>query len=281
MITHMSSHDGTVPVACIQSDPVFGDPERNRAHTSDLIAQACERGAKIVVLPELCISGYAFRSPDEARDLSEAADGPTAAQWAKVAAENDSYVIGGICERAGDELFNSAILVGPGGLIGTYRKVHLWNNEKRIFSPGDLGFPVFDTPHGRIGVLICYDLWFPEAFRSCVLNGADLICVPTAWMPIPRQDPRRDAIHNILIMAAAHANSMPVICADRVGRENGIGFIGQSMIAGHNGWPLAGPAGDTGETILFATLEPEAARRARRWSDVNDLIGDRRPDQYF
>jgi predicted amidohydrolase len=272
--------DVDVPVASVQTAPVFADPARNRDRSAAMIAEACGNGAKVVVLPELCISGYAFRSRGEAQDLSEPADGPSAAAWARAAAPHGAFVVGGICERDGDELFNSAILVGPDGLVGTYRKTHLWNDEKRYFAPSDLGFPVFDTPFGRIGMLICYDLWFPEAFRSCVLNGADVICVPTAWMPIPRQDPDRDSIHNILIMAAAHANSIPVICADRTGHENGVSFIGQSLVAAHTGWPAAGPAGAHQEEILFARISPQSARRARRWTAVNDLIGDRRPDQY-
>jgi predicted amidohydrolase len=276
----MAALEEPVRVACIQTKPVFGDPDRNRRTTVELIARACAEGSRIIVLPELCISGYAFRSHKEALSLSEPLDGPTAKIWSEAAARGNAYVIGGICERAGDGLFNSAILVGPGGRIGRYRKVHLWNSEKRHFRAGNLGFPVVETPLGRIAMLICYDMWFPEAIRSCALNGADIVCVPTAWTAIPGQDPHRDAIHNILIMAAAHSNSLPVLCAARVGRENGLSFIGQSVIAAHSGWPAAGPASAENEQILSADIYPQAARRARRWSDVNDLVGDRRPDQY-
>lgn len=275
----MSAPD-ELTVACLQTAPVFGDPVRNRARTADLIAQAGAAGAKLIVAPELCVSGYAFRSREEAFDLAEPADGQTAAAWADAASAAGAYVVGGICERAGDELFNSAILVGPDGLTGTYRKVHLWNDEKRYFSPGDLGFPVFGTPFGRVGMLVCYDLWFPEAFRSCVLGGADIVCIPTAWLPIPGQDPSRDPMHNLLVMTSAHTNSVPVLCADRIGRENGLSFIGRSLIAAHSGRPMAGPASAEGEEILIANIAPRTARRARRWTDVNDLIADRRPDQY-
>ena len=265
-------------VACLQTEPVFGDPAYNRAHTAALIAQAAAEGAREIVAPELCISGYAFRSREEASDFAEPADGPTAAAWS--AAAGGAFVIGGICERVGDRLFNSAILAGPDGLIGTYRKVHLWNNEKRYFSPGDRGFPVFNTPLGRIGMLICYDLWFPEAFRSSVLNGADVMCIPTAWLPMPDQDSSRDPMHNLLVMTSAHTNSVPVICADRIGQENGLSFIGRSLIAAHTGWPAAGPASVDSEEILFAQIAPAAARQARSWTQVNDLLRDRRPDQY-
>jgi predicted amidohydrolase len=277
----MATREDAVLAASIQMKPVFGDLARNRAHTAALIAQACGRDARIVVLPELCISGYAFRSREEAWGMSEPADGPTAESWTRVARANDAFVIGGICERAGDTLFNTAILVGPNGLLGKYRKVHLWNEEKRYFTSGDLGFPVFGTPFGRVGMLICYDLWFPEAFRSCVLNGADMVCVPTAWIPIPCPDRDRDSMHNILVMASAHTSSVPVICADRIGHENGVSFIGQSLIAAHTGWPAAGPASADQQEILLAPIIPKAARRARRWTGVNDLLEDRRPDQYI
>lgn len=274
------SNPSNTTVACLQMEPTFGDPDRNRLRIAELIERACGMGARIVVAPELGISGYAFRSRDEAFGLSEEADGPTAANWASLAARHDIYVVGGICEREADRLYNSAIVVGPRGLIGTYRKNHLWDDENRFFQPGDLGFPVFETPFGRVGVLICYDLWFPEAFRSCVLNGADLVCVPTAWLPIPGRDPNRDPMHNVLAMAAAHASSVPVACADRIGRENGKSFIGQSVIVNHTGWPVAGPASAGDEEILIATLDLARARRERRWSEFNDLVKDRRPEIY-
>lgn len=267
-------------VACLQTEPVFGDPAHNRTYTAALVAQVTAAGARVVVAPELCIPGYAFQSREEAFDLAEPADGPTAAAWANAAAAEGACVIGGICERVGDTLFNSAIVVDGNGLAGIYRKVHLWNDEKTIFSPGDLGFPVFDTPFGRIGMLICYDLWFPEAFRSSVLNGADIVCVPTAWIPIPAQNNSRDTMHNLIVMTSAHTNSVPVICADRIGREKGLSFIGRSLITAHTGWPVAGPASSDTEEILFARIAPAAARQARSWTRVNDLLRDRRPDQY-
>lgn len=268
-------------IACIQMEPVFGESEHNRAHLSAMIEKAAAAGAKLIIAPELCISGYVFRSRDEARMLAEpASDGATAKEWEKLARKHDAWIVGGICEREGTRLYNSAIVVGPDGYQGVYRKVHLWGDESLYFERGDKGFPVFDTKFGRLGVLICYDQWFPEAYRSCALNGADIVCVPTAWVPIPGQDPNREAMANIVAMAAAHSNSVFVACADRIGTERGQPFIGQSLIVSYTGWPAGGPASADKEEIVFATVNVSDARRKRRWNDFNDIIRDRRVDTY-
>ncbi|MFT7183532.1 MAG: N-carbamoylputrescine amidase, partial [Planctomycetota bacterium] len=133
---------------------------------------------------------------------------------------------------------------------------------------------------GRIGMAICYDGWFPEAYRLCALQGADIVCVPTNWVPIPGQDPTREAMANILVMAAAHSNSIFIAAADRVGTERGQPFLGQSLIASCTGWPIAGPAGPTDEEIIYADLDLSEARRARNWNDYNQPLRDRRSDVY-
>jgi predicted amidohydrolase len=247
-----------------------------------MIEKAAESGARLIVAPELCISGYVFRSREEAMALSEpAADGPTARNWTELARKYGAYIVGGICERDGARLFNSAIIVGPDGHLGTFRKVHLWGDEALYFEPGDKGFPVFDTPFGRVGILICYDQWFPESYRSCTLGGADIVCVPTNWVPIPGQDPSREAMANIIAMASAHSNSVFVACADRVGTERDQPFIGQSLIVSYTGWPIGGPASADREEIISATVNVSDTRRHRRWNDFNDIIRDRRPDSYL
>jgi predicted amidohydrolase len=185
-----------------------------------------------------------------------------------------------MCERDGAKLFNSAVLIGPNGYIGTFRKVHLWNEENLYFEPGDLGFPVFHTAIGRIGMAICYDGWFPETYRLAALQGADIVCVPTNWVPIPGQAPGREAMANILAMAAAHSNSIYIACADRVGTERGQPFEGQSLIVGHTGWPVAGPASRDEEEILIADVALGEARRARNWNAFNQVLRDRRSDLY-
>lgn len=273
--------EATVTVACVQMEPKVGHVADNVAHSVGLIEKAAEAGAKLIVLPELANSGYVFASREEAFALAESIpDGPTCKAWAEVCARRGVWLVAGIAERAGEVLFNSAVLIGPEGHIGTFRKVHLWNEENLFFEPGDLGFPVFRTPLGRIGMLICYDGWFPEAWRLCALQGADIVCVPTNWVPIPGQDPKREAMANILVMAAAHSNSIFVAAADRVGTERGQPFIGQSLIASYTGWPVAGPASATAEETLLAEVNLADARRKRNWNEYNQPLRDRRGDVY-
>ena len=167
--------------------------------------------------------------------------GSQAVAW--VARKHVLDFVAGIEERDGNALYNSSVVIGPHGYVGTFRKVHLWNKENLFFEPGNLGFPVFKTPIGRIGTFICYDGWFPESYRLCALQGADIVCVPTNWVPIPGQDENREAMANILAMAAAHSNSLFIAAADRIGTERQQPFICQSIIGRYNGWPGVGPAG--------------------------------------
>jgi predicted amidohydrolase len=219
-----TSDEAKVKVACIQMRPAIGKVEANVAHGIGLINRAAELGAKLIVLPELSNTGYMFQSREEAFALSEPIpDGRTAGAWSEIASKHKLHLVAGICERDGAKLFNSAVLIGPDGYIGTFRKVHLWNEENLYFEPGDLGFPVFHTAIGRIGMAICYDGWFPETYRPCALQGADIVCVPTNWVPIPGQSAGREAMANILAMGAAHSNSI---------------FIALTVAAGTDGWLL-------------------------------------------
>jgi predicted amidohydrolase len=276
-----TSDETKVKIACIQMQPAIGNVEANVAHSIALIDRAVGLGARLVVLPELCNSGYMFQSREEAFATSEPVPaGPTVRAWSETAAKHKLHLVAGICERDGAKLFNSAVLIGPAGYIGTFRKVHLWNEENLYFEPGDLGFPVFHTAIGRIGIAICYDGWFPETYRLCALQGADIVCVPTNWVPIPGQAEGREAMANILAMAAAHSNSIYIACADRVGTERGQPFEGQSLIVGYTGWPVAGPASRDREEILVAEVALGEARRARNWNAFNQVLRDRRSDLY-
>lgn len=275
-------HESPLTIACIQTDPVMADKAFNMATTLEKIAEAADLGAKLIVLPELCNTGYMFANRTEAYALAEELpEGQSAQAWMTIAAQRDLYIVAGIAERDGEKLFNSAVIIGPEGYIGRFRKVHLWADENLFFEPGDLGFPVFPTRHGRLGVMICYDQWFAESYRSCALQGADIVCIPTNWVPIPGQASGREAMANIIAMAAAHTNSIYVAAADRVGMERGQAFIGQSLIASYTGWPVAGPASADEEQIILATVNVSDARRKRCWNDHNQILRDRRPDQYF
>jgi N-carbamoylputrescine amidase len=273
--------EAAVKIASVQMEPVVGNKEDNVRRSLELIEKAAAQGARLIVLPELCNSGYVFDSREEAFALAEEVpQGPTCKAWMDVARRHGLHLVAGISERDGQALYNAAVLIGPSGYVGTFRKVHLWAAENLFFEPGNLGFPVFKTPLGRIGVFICYDGWFPESYRLCALQGADIVCIPTNWVPVPGQDEKREAMANILCMAAAHANSMFVAAADRVGVERGQPFIGQSVIVSYTGWPIAGPASPDSEEIIYAEANLADARRKRNWNEYNQVLRDRRIDVY-
>lgn len=268
-------------VAVGQFEPRVGEKAANVARSLDLMDEAAARGAELLVLPELCNSGYVFESMEEARALAEEVPGgETTATWQERCAERSLILVAGIAERSVEALYNSAVVLGPEGHIGTFRKLHLWAEENRWFAPGDRGVPIFDTPVGRIATIICYDGWFPECYRLASLGGADLVCVPTNWVPIPGQVEGREAMATVLCRAAAHSNSVVVAAADRIGVERGQPFIGQSLIVSHTGWPLAGPASADRDELLVAEVDLAEARRARRWNEFNDPLADRRPEVY-
>ena len=271
----------TITVAAIQMEPRIGQTEHNRAHSLDLIGQASDRGATLMVLPELTNSGYVCETREAAAALAEDAwTGPTVRAWSALAAQRGLYIVAGLCERAGDDVFNSAVVVGPGGVLGVFRKIHLWDQENRFFTPGDLGFPVLDLPFGKLGVMICYDGWFPESYRACALAGADVVCIPTNWVPMPAQPAGREVMANTLVMAGAHSNGVFVVAADRFGLERGQPFLGNSIIVGPTGFPLAGPAPADAEAILTAEIVPAEARASRQLNGFNHLLENRRTTQY-
>ena len=274
-------NESRVGVACIQMQPEIGAKARNVAHSVGLIEEAHARGARLIVLPELCNSGYVFESREDAFALSERlADGSTIGTWAAVAARLGVTLVAGFAERDGDALYNAAAVIGPGGVLGGYRKMHLWGAENLYFEAGNLGMPVFHTPFGRIACAICYDIWFPEVFRMASGGGADILCVPTNWVPMPAQRPELPVMANVLAMGGAHSNGMFVAAADRVGTERGQPFLGCSLIVDSQGWPVAGPASATDEAILVATVNLSDARRNRQLNAFNHVLRDRRPDVY-
>ena len=273
--------ESKVRIACLQMEPRVGERDRNLARSLDMIGEAAGAGAGLVVLPELCTSGYVFGTRTEARELAEdIPDGPSCMAWTDAAARHGMHIVAGIAERQGHALYNSAVVIGPQGVIGTYRKTHLWAAENLFFEPGDLGVPVFHTDIGRIAAVICYDIWFPEVFRLAAIQGADILCVPTNWVPMPDQPAGLPKMSNILAMGGAHSNSMFLAAADRVGQERGQPFIGNSLIVSYTGWPIAGPASEDREEMLIADVNLSDARRKRNWNDFNQVLRDRRTDLY-
>jgi N-carbamoylputrescine amidase len=281
MAERKGRHEAVVKIACVQMEPAVGEKERNIRRSVEMIEEAADNGANLVVLPELCNSGYVFEDREEAFALSEEVPGgETSATWMAVAEKHELHIVAGINEREGDLLYNSSVVIGPNGHVGTFRKVHLWNEENLFFEPGNLGFPVFRTPIGRIGSNICYDSWFPESFRLAALQGADIVCVPTNWVPIPGQAKGERAMANTLVMAASHSNSIFIAAADRIGTERGQPFEGQSIITSYTGWPIGGPASRDKEEIIYAEANLADARRKRNWNEYNQPLRDRRTDLY-
>ena len=274
----MNSVKNTV-VACCQLAPKIGDLAYNRTLTERAIRQAALQGAQVVVLPELVQSGYLFADRFEALSLAETVDGLTLQLWQALARELNLVIVGGFCERLpGDELANSAAMIDANGLRAVYRKAHLWDAEKDIFSAGDAPPPVVETLHGRFGMLICYDLEFPEWVRLAALAGAELLCAPVNWPDGPRPPTERPA-EVLRVQANASVNRMFIAACDRYGHERGVGWVQGSVIVDADGYPLAGPAEQGGEQMLLATLNLAEARN-KCISARNDLHRDRRPQLY-
>jgi predicted amidohydrolase len=266
-------------IACCQFAPTVEHPSENPTRAREAICAAVDAGAQLVVLPELCNSGYVFESVEEARAAAVPRDGELLRGWAEEAARTNALVVGGFAELAADgTLYNSSALVDRDGVRAVYRKLHLWDRESLWFAPGDDPAPVIDTPHGRIGLAICYDVEFPELTRGLALGGADLIALPANW---PHDDPPdgRPVLHS-LAAVTAYLNKLFVAVCDRSGTERDVEFEGGSVIAGPDGALIAGPVADRGEETIIAELEPSQARD-KRTSDRNDAFADRRPDRYL
>lgn len=274
------SIENRVTLAAIQMEVELGEKEKNIQRSLNLISQAKEKGSKVIVLPELCNTGYAFCTKEEVFPMAERVpEGDTTQAWIKAAKELNVYICGGLIEldEDGIRLFNSSVLVGPDGFIGKYRKLHLWNNEKYFFEPGDIGLPVYETAIGKIGMLICYDMWFPEAFRILALQGADLVLCPANWV-----DSRNEEIRNMgtnMAIVNANNNNFYVVAADRFGKERKARFPGRSIIVDPNGCTCAPIASDDKEEIVIAEVDLFQSRKFN-WSDTNVKIKDRRTDVY-
>jgi len=269
-------------VAVIQTVGPWTGPEAVRARTVALLQEAARMGAHLAVLPELCTISYDFGTREDVLALSESLDGPSVAAWQEVARRFELFVVAGLPERAGSELYNSAVLVGPQGVVGVYRKAHLYGREREVFDPGSEGFRVWRLPVGQVGVLLCYDLRFAEAVRILLLRGAHLLCVPTTWTDLGKPQPWDDrgwCGANYLAAGHAYGNRMWVACADRAGWDGRIRTLGCSAIFAPSGYAVAGPALPEGEAILLADCDLAAVEGMRRVEGA-DLVADRRPDLY-
>lgn len=269
----------TVRVASCQFRTDVERPDHSATRTRAAIAEAIAGGAQVVVVPELSNSGYVFRSQEEARAAAVPADGTLLAGWAEEAARGDAVIVGGFCELGADgHLYNSSALVDRDGVREVYRKLHLWGEENRWFTPGERAAPVVTTRHGRIGLAICYDVEFPELTRGLALEGAELIALPANWPHDNAPPDGRPILHSLAAMTAYLNRAFVAVC-DRCGTERGAEFEGGSVIAGPDGSLRAGPVENRGTATLYAVCELEQARD-KRTSAHNDAFADRRADRY-
>jgi len=265
-------------IACAQIDCVLGDPKTNREKIVASMRAAAERDAQLVIFPECALTGYAYNSLEEAIPFAEPIDGPAAEAIAASCQQTRAYAIVGFIESAGDNFYNAAMLVGPEGVVGGYRKVHLpFIGIDRFLTPGDRPFQVFELPFGKVGVNICYDISFPESSRVLKLMGAELIVLPTNWPPGARRSPE------FVVNTRALENHLFYAACNRVGSERGWQFIGRSKVVDCNGDTLA-EAGVEAEELLVVEMDlPEANNN----HVVNvpgayeiDRLEDRRPEMY-
>ena len=267
-----------VKVAVVQMDPKLGQNPGNLEHIVALFREATGQGAKLVVFPECATSGYGFGDLAAAYSAADVIPGPTTEALERACVAANAYVVVGLLERFGDaRVYNSAVLVGPEGLVGVYRKAHLpFLGVDRLTTPGNTGFLVWDTAIGRVGIAICYDLRFPEALRALALAGADIIALPTNWPDGSQNAPQ------FVTRTRALENRVFVLACNRCGEERGFWFFGHSQITDPRGDVLAEAGAD--EAICYAEIEPEQARQKRivlRPGEFElDTVGDRRPDLY-
>ncbi len=256
-------------IGFVQFAPALGDVESTICKLDRLIGS--DTAADVWVLPELCNSGYNFSSRRQARETAEeVADSVFIRYLESVCAQRDCHIVSGFNERDRDALYNSAVLVGPDGYIGKYRKLHLFFNEKDYFEPGDVGLPVFDIGLCKLGILVCFDWIFPEAWRVLALKGADVICHPSNLV-LPELAQRAVPIH-------ALTNRVYVVTANRIGVEGNLTFTGLSTIASPKGDVLV-QASQGEEEVGIVDVDVGLARN--KWvTSRNDIFADRRPDDY-
>ncbi len=265
-------------IACAQMDVEIGNVKANRANIIDRIKAAAYKGAQLITFPECAITGYCFDSLEEAAPFAEALDGPSSQAIAAACQQAGVYAIAGFIEKDEAAFYNAAMLVGPDGVIGNYRKTHLpFLGVDRFLTPGDKPFAIFDLPIGKIGVNICYDASFPEAARALKLLGAELIILPTNWPGGAWRTPE------FIINARACENHLHFAAANRVGVERGWQFIGRSKVVDCMGDTVV-EAGRESEEMLLADLDLEESNKNKivnlAGSYEIDRLRDRRPELY-
>jgi predicted amidohydrolase len=267
-----------ITISIAQIDIAFADRERNLARMIQVLEQTAAKGAKLTVFPEAALTGYCFDSLNDARPHAEPIPGPSTERMTQVCRKLGVFVVYGLLEADGDRIFNACALVGPEGVVGSYRKIHLpFLGVDRFTTPGDRPFTIHEAAGMKIGMHICYDGGFPESARCMMLLGADLVVLPTNWPP------GSECMAGFAVNTRAMENNIYYAACDRVGDERGFHFIGQSKICDPSGRALAEAPHD-GEEILYAEIDVEKARRKKIIRVPNlheiDRLRDRRPEMY-
>lgn len=249
--------------AAIQYDCIPLKKEENLAALTRMIRDAANQGAKLIVLPEMCTTGYYFFHRDAAAAMAEEiTGGETVGHLVQLCAQHGCYIAAGLMEREGEILYNSAVLIGPEGFIGKHRKLHFFAPDGHWAQEGDLPITAFETPIGKIAMLICMDISFPEAARTARLLGADIICCPVNWF-----DP---VIPSNVWVTRAYENQLFFVVANRLGEEAGFSFSGGSCVIAPNGVILDHVQQKTG--IAYGTI--------RLPQDTESPFPSRRPELY-
>ena len=266
-------------VAAIQFEPTLGEKEKNVARLLHLVEEAATNSAKLIVLPEIATTGYCWQSRTEIAPHVEPIPGPTTNRFQHLATARGCYIAVSLPEvdPGTNVYYNSMVLLGPDGLVGTYRKIHSFISEPRWARDGDLGMPVWDTPLGRLSGLICMDAMYFEAARIPALHQADVLLFPTNWLD--------EKSPSSWWMARAFENGVYFIAANRYGEERGVQFSGGSCILDPDGAIQAYL--DNGEGIVYGEVDI-ARTRDKHWGaqgtdgleDSGDRLADRRPDEY-
>jgi predicted amidohydrolase len=267
-----------VQVAAVQMNPKLMRNEKNLEKILLRIQEAAAKGVQLIVFPECALTGYLFRSREEALPYAETIPGPATDKITDLCGKLGVYVVFGLLEIDNGNLYNAAALIGPDGLIGKYRKTHIPNDGiDRFVEPGDKPFEVFRTPIANIGILICHDITFPESARILMLLGADIIVVPTNW---PR---KYDIVSKHMINTRAVENFVHIIACDRVGIERKGKFLGQSKVVNARGMTKVSGS-ISKEEILYSWVDIAFARIKFVPGFVEgklfDIIDDRRPEFY-
>ena len=265
-------------IAAVQTDIRLADVDANVERLRKALQETARNGAALTIFPECALTGYCFADLAEARQVAQRLDGDATVALVAACRELGVHAVFGTVEADGDRVFNTAVLAGPNGVIGSYRKVHLpYLGVDKFATYGDRPFAVHQAGDLKVGMEICYDAAFPEESRALTILGAELIALPTNWPP------GAECVAGHVLNTRAMENAVYFAACNRVGTEAGFRFIGRSRICAPDGSTLA-TVDDDSEAVLYAEIDPAVARSKRVVRKVGehaiDRLADRRPEMY-